>query len=106
MSCFSAEAGQLIEVDEDKLLVHKIGTRDNVYFKPAELRHENCAPSVDPEPKLTEKARVFQHTALALCEHHKRTCDGTICNVSLGPTRAMAEAAGAVFTSEEAQSFM
>lgn len=48
---------------------------------------------------------AHKHTALAICEHHKRTCDGATCNISLGSIRRMAEDAGVVFTKEEADEF-
>lgn len=54
----------------------------------------------------TTQAEWFTKLALTLCEHHKRHCDGPVCNISLGQIREMAEAAGAVFTEEEIQQFM
>lgn len=58
------------------------------------------------EPADQVKHRIFHMTALALCEHHKRTCDGQTCNIALGTLREMAEAAGVAFTQEESKRFM
>jgi hypothetical protein len=48
---------------------------------------------------------IWKHTALALCEHHKRTCDGETCNISLFFIREITEAAGVVFTPAEKEEF-
>lgn len=50
--------------------------------------------------------QIFHALALAICEHHKRTCDGATCNIPLMTIREMAEAAGAVFTEAERKEFM
>lgn len=55
---------------------------------------------------LLRRAALHKHTALALCEHHKRTCDGATCNISLYSIRLMAEEAGVEFTPEEAAMFV
>lgn len=47
----------------------------------------------------------FKHLTLALAEHHKRTCDGESCTISLSLLKAMAEQAGVTFTEEEERIF-
>jgi hypothetical protein len=49
--------------------------------------------------------RAFGLLALRICEHHKRTCDGATCNISLAQLKEMALTAGAVLTPEEIKEF-
>ena len=50
--------------------------------------------------------KAFKHNTLELAKHHKRTCDGELCNISLLTLRLMAEECGVKFTNEEKKVFI
>lgn len=49
---------------------------------------------------------VMKKNITALAKHHKRTCDGEHCNISLLLLKLMAERAGITFTEKQKETFI
>lgn len=50
---------------------------------------------------MTVTPDVARFAAIEIAKHHKKTCPGEACTVSLYLLKVMAERCGAVFTSED-----
>jgi len=55
--------------------------------------------------KITE-LEAMKFNTLWLAAHHRKTCDGEACNISLLMLMQMAEKAGIIFTEDEKVNFI
>lgn len=55
---------------------------------------------------MGQSLKAYKMNAIALAKHHRETCPGETCDVSLLMLRLMAEEVGVVFTKEEAELFI